>query len=196
MANDSTTAGYLLPTDTPPLEDTALEDFFHDFVQGVTGFADATLVRPRWQPEPPNQPGFQTDWLAFGITSSVEDNDAFETHDPTAGAGIDTVMLTEELTLLLSFYGPNASQYAQTFRSGVKLSQNRDVLRSNGIGMISCGEAMTLPALTKETWVRRVDVSTLLRRNVTRTYQVRTITSAQGTVNNELYTTTVTVTGP
>lgn len=195
MANDSTTAGYLVPTDTPPLDDNALDDFLHDWVQGVTGFADPALIRPRWQPEPPIQPAFNVNWIALGVTNSTTDDDAYEEHDPT-GLGVDSVMMTEELTVLASFYGPLASQNAKLFRTGVKLSQNRDVLRAAGMGLIGAGQATTVPALTKETWVRRVDVTFMLRRNVTRAYQIRTIASAQAVVDNELYTTPVTVTGP
>ncbi len=195
MANDSTTAGYLVPADAPPLDDDALDDFLHDWVQGVTGFSDGTLIRPRWQPEPPTQPAFTTDWIAFGIVRSTTDNDAFEVHDPS-GLGSDTVMLTEELEMLVSFYGPGCVANATTFRLGSRLSQNRDALRGVGIGLIEASGATVVPALTKERWVRRADISVRMRRNVTRLYQVRTILSANGVVDNAQYTTQATVTGP
>jgi hypothetical protein len=53
---DSRTAGYLGPRDTPQqLVDGAWDDFLHDVIAGTTGL-DPTLVRPRWQSEPPNIP--------------------------------------------------------------------------------------------------------------------------------------------
>lgn len=189
MSNDSTTSGYLTPVDTPaPPEDVALENFLHDWLQAVSGFADPTAVRPRWQPEPPIQPDFGTDWLAFGVTESVTDFDAWEGHDPT-GLGTDNVMLTEELTIALSYYGPNAMSNALAFRINVKVGQNRDVLTAAGMGYISATDATNAPTLTKSLWVRRVDLELRLRRNVTRAFQVRSLLSANGAVNNELYTT-------
>ncbi len=191
MANDSTTAGYLQPVDSAPTEDSALDDFLHDWVQGVSGFTDPTLIRPRWQPEPPIQPAFATNWIAFGVTNSKTDFDAYEAHDPTVGTGVDTLMLTEELELLLSFYGPSAVANALLFRAACRIRQNRDALVAASIGLIDASDVTILPTLMKERWVRRADLSVRLRRNDTRVFQIRTIVEADATVNNERYVTPV-----
>jgi hypothetical protein len=47
--------------------DDALVGVLHDMVVGVTGLP-ASLVRPRWQPQPPTQPSVSTAWCAIGIT--------------------------------------------------------------------------------------------------------------------------------
>jgi hypothetical protein len=50
---------------SPPY-DTDLANFLQKLFAGMTGIA-SDLIRPRWQPEPPNQPPQGTNWMAFGI---------------------------------------------------------------------------------------------------------------------------------
>src|SRR5262249_35203430 len=94
---------YLLPDPTPAvLEDDALIAAFQGMVAGITG-VPGKLVRPRWQPEPPNQPDFQTNWIAMGI--SATDSDKFAYVRQIDDEHME-VQRDQWLTLLLSFYGP------------------------------------------------------------------------------------------
>lgn len=179
MATSSATAGYIAPS-AAAAYDTTLEDVLQAAVVGLSGLSGA-LVRPRWQPEPPQQPSFTTDWCAFGIVRTTVDLFAVDRHDPAA-AGTNRVERDEILHVMHSFYGPNAHSNCERFRDGFEIAQNRDTLFANGIGLIEVGEAVILPALLKEQWVKRVDTTVQYRRRTSRTYQVLTITSASGQV--------------
>jgi hypothetical protein len=73
-----------------PLEDDDLDNAFQGLVVGITGL-DQSLVRPRWQSNPPKQPEPTIDWCAIGVTSSQADTFAVVQHlfgdDITAPAG-------------------------------------------------------------------------------------------------------------
>lgn len=193
MAADSTTAGFIPPASSDPYDD-ALDDVLQAAVVGITGIP-GTLVRPRWQPSPPNQPAFDVDWCAVGITRKVVDSFAYDRHVPAgnAGAGQSIIERDELLYVLHSFYGPNSSGLCERFRDGLEIQQNRDTLASAGVTLVEVEEAVTLPALLQEKWVRRVDVTTIYRRRTGRAYNVSTIVEGQLGLDNESYTTPITV---
>lgn len=187
MTNDSSTGGYLAPTGTPtPLEDQALLDFFQAIFAGITGIP-GTLIRPRWQPTPPNQPSNGTNWMAFGITDRPADEFAYEYHNPAAagGQGADIVERTEELTILCSFYGLNADSNAALLRDGLQVGQNREVLLKNGMALISAGGIVAAPAILNSQWYYKVDMSVRIRRAVVRTYPILNLESAVFSVEDD-----------
>ncbi len=185
---------YIPPMPAPapvPIYDNALENVFHDNIVGVMTF-DPTLVRPRWQPEPPNQPAFTTDWVAFGVTVTDSDKFAYQVHDPTAnsGLGADQFEKDERIEILLSFYGPNSYMNSKLYGDGLQIDRNRDDLLAYGIKFVEVSEARNVPALLKDKWVKRVDVTATFRRRIKRTYGIVTVVGiAPGTINNEQYTT-------
>jgi len=189
MATNSTTTGYLAPTTAPEYDD-ALNDILHDAIVGITGIT-GDLVRPRWQPEPPTQPAFTTNWCAFGIVRSVVDEFAAET---MAASGTYTVERDEQLFTLHSFFGPSSHAYAERLRDGISVPQNRDALLAHNVAVQEVQEATILPALLKEKWTRRVDVTIVYRRRTSRVYSVLTIASAVGTLVTESRTVPLTVT--
>lgn len=67
-AADSSGFGFVQPNVTmpAPLAGTSLANFLQQMVSGITGI-DQTLVRPRWQTEPPNRPAQATNWAAIGV---------------------------------------------------------------------------------------------------------------------------------
>lgn len=178
---NSATGGYLLPQTPPaaPLEDNALEDFLQSVVAGVTGLS-GKVIFPRWQPDVPNQPNFPDSWAAFGITDYDPDIYAWINHDPTAnaGQGADQMWRNEVLTMLLSFYGPNAGTYAALFRDGMQIAQNREPLFLAGMAHIEAGQTRAVPSLAKNRWVKRMDVVWRVKRVVPRDYPVLHILSA------------------
>lgn len=193
MATDSSAAGYLLPSSSP-VYGNALDDLVHGVIVGLTGIT-GDLVRPRWQPEPPQQPDFTVDWVAFGLVRSEVDTFAYDYHDPT-GNGVNAVQRDELLYFLHSFYGPDCHMYCEQYRDGLEVAQNRDALTAANIGLQEVQEAVMLPALLKEKWVKRIDVTVVFRRRTTRTYPVLTIQSGQATLDNEHYLTPINVTYP
>lgn len=88
MLNNSATGGYILPNPPPgpqPLEDQALVDFFQTILVGLTGIQGA-LVRPSWQPTPPNPPDIATTWLALAITFDDADHFPYQVHSDAYAA--------------------------------------------------------------------------------------------------------------
>ena len=154
---------------------------------GLSGIP-GPLVRPRWQPVPPNQPDIKTNWLAFGIQGRPADTFAFEVHDPAAndGNGADIVNRNEVLEILLSFYGPQASGYASRVRDGFAVPQNREALLMAGMALIECGDITTAPALINQQWYRRFDMPVRIRRAVTRVYPVLHLVSAGITLHTDV----------
>lgn len=181
--NTSATGGFLLPTSTAPAEDQALEDFIHDLIVGVTGI-DATLVRPRWQPTPPKQPSANTDWCAFGVTETDADEYASRVHDPAAdsGNGVDNVHRHSTVSILASFYGPNGQGNASLLRDGLQVPQNRETLYGASMGFLEASRIIVAPALINAQWVRRFDITVLLRREVVRTFAVQNVESIDDTI--------------
>jgi hypothetical protein len=168
-APNSASLGYLAPTASFSY-DTALEDTLQAAVVGLTGLA-GKWVRPRWQLEPPQQPAFDQDWVAFGIVRSVVDTFSYDRHDSDTSRSVER---DELLFVLHSFYGPNAHGYCERFRDGLEMPQNRDELRIAKIAVVDVGEATILPALLKEKWVKRVDAMVTYRRRTARPYNLLT----------------------
>ncbi len=196
MANTSATGGVLTPTNPPaaPLNDQALEDFFQAWLVGLSGYAPA-LVRPAWQVNPPNIPDNATDWCSFKVSVSSADTFAVNLHYPDS-QGYNQLRRHQVLTIRVSFWGPNASSFADMLRDGTQVPQNLEVLQLANMGFIECGEQVTAPELVKELWYRRVDMEMRIKRQIVRNYQVLTLESAQILLDNEIYTTTINVTQP
>lgn len=194
MATDSSAAGYLAPS-TSPAYDNALDDIIHDLIVGMTGIVGG-LVRPRWQPEPPTQPDYTVDWVAFGLNRSTVDAFAYEHHD-ASGAGPTRVERDELLFFLHSFYGPHAHGFCERFRDGFEISQNRDAIKAVGLTLVEVQEPVKLPALLKEKWVPRVDVTVIYRRRTSRAYPVLTLRSGHVELTTEeLGTSNINITNP
>lgn len=184
---------FIRPAGSPAvLDGDALLDAFQPTLSGITGLP-GDLVRPRWQPEPPNQPDFGTDWVAFGVTVMPADAFAF-----IRQVDISTVELecTEELQALASFYGPNAPGLAGELRDGLQIDQNRWALLALGIKLVEVQQQRQVPALMKQIWTKRVDVPMRWRRWVVRRYAVNSVESAALGLDNELYITPITVQPP
>ena len=192
MANTSATGGILTPASSPaPLSDDALEDFFQEWVVGLTSF-DPALVRPRWQAEPPNIPDTNTNWISLGITKTSPDTFAAELHYSNPSS-YNEVRRHEELEILVSGYGPQSSSILSILRDGMQVAQNREILSLNNMGLISSGDILAVPELIKNIWTKRHDMRFWIRRQVKRNYGVLDLAEAQGTLNNELYIEQITV---
>jgi hypothetical protein len=188
---NSSTGGYLVPDAAapppflPPLEGEQLEDLFQTVICGIIGFTSnlrMTLVRPRFQIEPPAQPDPTVDWVAFGFQNGKADFDPFLQHSPDyygVDAGADISQQDEELELFLSFYGPNARAIQRRFEDGIKIKQNREPLDAQGIKYMGTrGDAYRLPALLKQRWNDRWDQKMVFRRRVFRVYPILNFASA------------------
>ena len=187
---------YLLPSSSPaPIYGDALDDVFQINIAGITGITDTTLIRPRWQPEPPNQPDFSTNWVAFGVQVVDGDRFSYRKHDPTGNGGLGSDLLEkdETLQLLISFYGPNGTAICKQYQDGLQIDRNRDDLIVYGIKLVEVQEARVLPALLKEKWVRRIDISATFRRRIKRSYSIPTVVGDSVNLDNEQYQTPIVI---
>ena len=180
VGNTSATGGFLLPLVPPPDDDLTLDVDVQKTVAGITGFALNNVV-PRWQQKPPAQPEIDVNWVAVGVSSTVTNYRPAVVHRGEDG-GSDVLMAQEQLTCLLSFYGPAASGYAKVLRDGIQIAQNREAMSLLGLSLVEIGRATTLPAVVGQLWQRRVDFELVLRRQVTWVYAVQNLDSASGTI--------------
>lgn len=178
MPNDSSTGGYLDPAVSPaPLEGQTFDRFIQQVVAAVTGL-DGTLVRPRWQHEPPNLPPLGTDWCAVGPMGFDADQYASVNHTDDG----DIILRQERVELLLSFYGTDGAANAARWRDGLSVAQNREVLVVNMMQVQQLGPIRRVPALIAERWQDRYDIDTVIVRAVLRVYPVLNLLSASGTI--------------
>lgn len=165
----------------PPLVGQPFDDFLEQVVAAITGL-DPTLVRPRFQNEPPNLPDFGTDWAAVGVLRYDPVGYPAARHDPN-GNGSDWQQDTEYLDFLCSFYGPNCDLNSRQLRSGLFVAQNREALYLNGVGLVDVGNRLRVPAYLKERWTDKYDVNVRLVRVVLQAYPVLNLLSIVGQVN-------------
>lgn len=192
MPNDSSTGGFLTPANDP-INDRPLEDIFHETIVGITGLPPE-MVRPRFQPVVPNQPGFEENWCAFAVNPIDQDTFAHEKHLPSLETnGVNEVSRDEMMEVFASFYGASGRLYMTRWLNGLALSQNRYQLLSYGIKLVGFGKPVSVPALLKDKWTRRVDLTAQFSRRLIQTYAVRSIASAEVIIDNELTITTINV---
>lgn len=163
-------------TPPAPSQDELLDQVFQHIISGITAI-DGTLVRPRWQPVPPQQPEVKVNWCAFGVTSATPDDGPYIEHDPMLD-GSDNYQRHEELEFLLSFYGLQGQQNAALLRDGLAIPQNMEPLEAIQVGFVECGAIRNVPSLLNQTWRRRWDMTVTFRRRTDRTYAVKNILAA------------------
>jgi len=192
---DTTVLGFITP-ETEPATDRALEDIFQAAIRGITGLPGAQ-VRPQAPATINNLPEVTVDWVSFRVTPKEYDFDAHLNHQPTLLVnGGSVVSRDEKLEVQLSFFGPLAQQYVNRWVNGLSLDQNRWTLMDNSIKFHFHGSVVSLPALLKEQWQRRLDITSIFSRRLKTTYPIRTIESADMGLNNERYITPIIVQQP
>lgn len=179
MATSAT--GGTLTTALP--DGVALRRFLQGVLAAVTGLPP-TMVRPRWQPNPPVMPKADIDWAAFGITRRTGDATVFV----EARADGATVVRDEQLEILVSVYGPNAEAYAELFRDGMEVAQNREPLLLADIGLVEITPALHVPELLNNQWYNRCDFTWTVNRSTAKDYQILCFTGAVGAIITETMT--------
>lgn len=180
---DSTVAGYLLPTDSVQ-NDVELEDILQGAVVGVTGLPGRYVI-PRWQEDPPPLPPVNVNWCAIGSIDFDTEGTASIDHLPNADGGLGNDELTqwETFDVIASFYGPDSQAYASRFRDGLQIGQNREAMWvSANMVFRSAARVENRPDVRNDQWIRRYDVRCTFARALTRTYTVRNLIEAEGTI--------------
>lgn len=185
--NDSSTGGYLVPSASTPLPgDLTLTQFIQSVIAGITGIT-SSLVRPKWQVEPPQQPDVTVDWVAFGIDVNKGDANAYF-QGPVGGDSDSILQRQEDLAVSCSFYGPDALENAAILRDGLWVTQNLEAMQLANMGFKGCDDIRQTADLFNERWYLRYDMSVSLVRQVQRTYPVLSFASAKGVIHNALET--------
>lgn len=148
-------SGYIQPSGNLPPNDDALSGVLQAAIVGMTGL-DPTLVRPRWQPQPPTQPSPSTVWCAFGITE-------FTPYDyPQWSQDADdtgTQHRYERFDAMATFYGPQSAWYAARLRDALYFHQNHATLSEQGIKLRSAEGPTHLGELINSQYISRSDLS-------------------------------------
>lgn len=175
--NTSATGGFLLGTPLFPQTEDQLTNLLQGMTVGITGL-DPTLVRPRWQPQPPTQPSADTDWCAIGILTYINYDFPEWTQDTNLSG---TLHRLEELEVVASFYGPNSSINASVLRDGMYVQQNYQTMAAQGIKLCHIGDITHVPELINRQYISRSDVQLNFMRMVERGYPVETLVAAEVT---------------
>jgi hypothetical protein len=184
MPNTSATGGYLTPT-TPIQEDATVDAFLQRMVVGVTGLP-GTLVRPRWQPVPPKMPEYNVNWCAIGVVREYPCGEPYIFHVST-GDGADEGTRFVDMSVLTSFYGPNARAYANMLRDGLAIEQNREAMFLINWNIKSTDmPSRSVPELLNQQWYNRVDCEIPMIRAVRSIYPVLHFVRAQGIIHHDV----------
>lgn len=141
----------------PGLGQVDLEDHLHAVLAAVTGLP-GDLIRPRWQPRPPTQPGADVTWCAFGVSE-----DAPEAIQMIQGEDTATLHRQSLLSVLVTVYGPHAAPLARSLRSGLALAPARDLLRVGSLALVEAGRIIAAPEVIGGAWLPRFDLALTLR---------------------------------
>lgn len=188
MSNTSASGGYLTPINSVG-DDLDLDILFQNLIVGLTGL-NGSLVLPRFQPVIKKQIPQNENWIAVGVKDDSPDDNPSSEHLPNANSGLgrDELSRQERIEVLVSFYGPNSKSYAKIVRDGLFISQNRDVLTSQGIVFIVCGKIIAAHELINESWIKRYDMLMSFNRTVNRLYDIQNLDSAEVIIYNESQT--------
>jgi hypothetical protein len=180
MPNTSATGGPLVPTGAQPPYGKDLSQILQNWLVPLIGLPGSHVVVYD-QPEPPHIPDAGDAWAAVRVTISQADKFPAVIH-ATGATPVDQLQRHERIELLASFYDLGltglAQAYMATCRDGTAIGQNRDPLRANGMGLVSVGQPVALPALLKGRWNYRVDLPIMLSRQVARTYSILDVATA------------------
>ena len=160
-----------------------LEDVLHDVIAGITGFP-GELVRPRWQPDPPEVPEPDVNWCAFGISQFAPSNLPVILHHGE-GDGSSEVVDMEELQVMVSFYGPLHMVGARAFRRGLYVKQNREPLRPAGLAFVKAGTIVPLPEQVALGWRSRADIPLTFRLETRSSFAALNLLQSGGSITSE-----------
>lgn len=187
--NTSATGGYLEPVDAPD-EGRDLTDFLRGVFSGLTGITFPGHIRALWQPTPPTVPEPTVSWLAFGIQTTDTEGispyialEEFEEGDTI----FERVRQTQQETVDVNVqvYGLRCMALANAIRDGLNIGQNREAMKLWGLSYAGASTVRRVPEQVDSRWYDRADLTLTFRRQAERTYRVRSLVQAGGTVNDQ-----------
>jgi hypothetical protein len=177
--NTSSTGGYAQPSYTQGNpKGLNLTQFLQTVFAGLTNLP-GTLVRPKWQPEEPEQPDIKTNWLAYGIASQQPTFTGYIAMQPD---NTTQYQRQEQLEIQISVYGPDALEVLGLITDGFQIPQNQAGLLSANMGLVEVTKALHIPELINERFFNRYEMTVVLNRQVQRLYPILKFLSATGTI--------------
>lgn len=170
-----------------PLAAPGIVDLLTALVAATTSLAPS-LVRPRWQPTPPEQPPAGTPWAAVGVTRRTGQGYTHQVMSTLPGTATEALLVRRwaAFEALVSFYGPNGDDLAELFRDSVQLNQNLAGLYLYGVKVTGVGDVQAVPDLVNLQWIDHQDVPFDLVREFDRYYPVRSILQGIVTVTADV----------
>jgi hypothetical protein len=195
MSGNSSASGGYLQSITTAVEDDALVDELTAAVSGIVGIPPS-LVRPRWQKVPVQQPPVDVDWVAVGIQTRHPMDYPSIKHDPTLnnGMGGDVLTRNQKVDCICIFYGPNAGANAGACTDGFYIPQNWEALNALGVRMHGAHDTNNTNELINAQWVPRVDAILRMQREIKRVYNIYQVVKAPQQINTDPATTSPIVT--
>jgi len=170
---------YILPSiSTVPPNKLTVTQFIQTVFVGISGLP-GSMVRPKWQPQPPKQPDLEVSWMALGISNAVPDANSY------IGTKVDETVESqrhETLEISCAIYGPYCLEIYELLRDGFQIQQNRIELQNANMGFVQITNGRKIPDLVNERWIERIETSVFLRREIQRIYPIPTIISSDGTI--------------
>lgn len=188
--NTSATGGYI--TDQPPKPPSGEQIIraLQKQIVALTGIP-GTLVRPRWQPMPPSQPQADVTWASVGVQKVETDDYPSIVHDgsgtfPGALApGVDRMTRHGTITVLTTFYGPEAETCAGVLRDALYVQQNWEPMTTIGLKLREVRDLAHAPELVNQQWIDRVDLEIDFRQQINRVYPVYNLDGADLVVHSD-----------
>ena len=180
MSNTSATGGYLLPLTGGSIDGLDLRRAIGAVLVGISGI-DGTLVRPSWQQNPPPIPGIDVNWIAFFIQERRGDSNSYQQVQDSESSFLSR---HEDLDILLSFYGVDCLQIAANVREGFELTQNNEIMLTNGLAFVRMGAITHIPELINDRYFDRADSVLTLRHEITKNYSILSFEKEQVTIIN------------
>lgn len=177
-------SSYILSKSTVPVAPKlTLTQFIQTVFVGITGIP-GTLVRPKWQVEPPEQPDLTVDWMALGIEVLTPDANGYLWPDTN---GAVQYQRHELLEVTCAIYGPAAIGTYSLIRDGFQIPQNLYALRAANMGFVEVGPGRHIPDLVHQRFINRIQTSVYLRREVQRVYPIPTLIAANGVIYTDTF---------
>lgn len=171
--------GYLRPTSRVPVAgNLTLLQFLSTVFIGLSTLP-GNMVRPMWQVEPPKQPNWPTNWMAFGILNFVPRNNYVGVREN----GTTFIQGQKPMEITTSFYGENAMQIAELVADGFQIQQNLDALNKANIGFTGCSAINNVPEFVNERWLARLTMQVSLLVQTQYNYPILPFLSANGDIH-------------
>jgi hypothetical protein len=179
----SATGGYLVQTEVALPGGLSLTQYIQQVIVGITGL-QGTLVRPKWQKNPPKVlPNPEDNYCAFRVTTRTPDASAFHKLNDNGNGSV--LQRHVELAISCSFYGSDCEKNAALLSDGLEIAQNRDALKAANIGVKDIGVAIYVPELHGQVWYPRCDITIVLKRQIDKNFSVLSFTGSVGTIEGQ-----------